>query len=143
MILGFIRSHYKRWVDKRFLKKQGFESWEQYNHYHDPCIDRSATTIKERFHGYSVIVHVRYAVVSNLPSWHHPFGALPYELIEWCKEHCVDEFRLDTINGKFVNSKFVMAAPDDLYHALRGMPPECFMSFKSEKDALLFKMYWI
>jgi len=144
MILDFIRSRYKRWVDKRYLKKHNCTSWEQYNHVYDTCRDKSAPNLVDYYFGYKSIVHVRWAVITNFPSWYHPFASTPYELTDWCKEHCTDEFRLDRIHGKFINSKFVISTDvDAVAIALHNTYPEVFMAFKSEKDALLFKLRWI
>ena len=140
MILDFVRSKYQHWVDKRFLKKHHCRSWEQYNHIYDPRINREAENLVDYYVGYTAIVHARYAIVSNLLSWHDPLGASPYELTNWCKEHCKDEFRLDHIRGSFINSKFVMST-DSIHNALQTA--EYFMAFNSEKDAMIFKMRWI
>ena len=86
MMLRFVKSIYKKWVDKRYLKKHNCESWEQYNHIYDPYIDHDAKNVRDYFFGYSSIVHVRWAVVSNLPSWHEFHAQPPYELTKWCKE---------------------------------------------------------
>ena len=72
MILGFIRSRYKLWVDKRYLKKHHCGSWEEYKHAYDTCADISANNLTDYYFGYKSIVHVRWAIISNLPSWHDP-----------------------------------------------------------------------
>jgi|TARA_R110000782_G_scaffold214567_1_gene302373 hypothetical protein len=143
MMLRFVKSIYKKWVDKRYLKKHNCESWEQYNHIYDPYIDHDAKNVRDYFFGYSSIVHVRWAVVSNLPSWHEFHAQPPYELTKWCKENCADDFRLDQIRGSFVNSKFVLATVSIDSDNIFRVPVEVFLAFKSEKDALLFKLYWI
>jgi hypothetical protein len=140
MILSFIRSRYKRWVDKRYLKKHHCRSWEQYNHVYDEGRNVNADNLTDYYCGYNAIVHVRWAIVVNLPSWHDPFGGGYYELTNWCKEHCTDDFRLDDIAGKFINSKYVMA---DTLLSNSVISNQVFIAFKSEKDALLFKLRWI
>jgi len=139
MIMGFIRSRYKRWIDKRFLMKHHCKNWEQYNHAYDTCRDKSADNLVDYYCGYDSIVHVRWAVITNLPSWHEPMGGHQYELINWCKEHCTDDFRLDHIEGTFINSKYVIHT--NLYPV--NNYDEVFIAFKSAKDALLFKLRWV
>jgi hypothetical protein len=143
MILSFIRSRYKRWVDKRYLKKHHCRSWEQYNHVYDEGRNVKADNLTDYYCGYNAIVHVRWAIVSNLPSWHDPLMPQPYELVNWCKEHCTDDFRLDDIKGKFINSRFVISHLSEFVPHWNAIPTEVFIAFKSEKDALLFKLRWI
>ena len=147
MILGFIRSRYKLWVDKRYLKKHHCGSWEEYKHAYDTCADISAKNLTDYYFGYKAIVHVRWAIISNLPSWHDPLMPQPYELVNWCKEHCTDDFRLDHIKGTFINSRFVIKNISEFVPTTNitwhSIPSEVFVAFKSEKDALLFKLHWI
>ena len=46
-MLRFVKSIYKKWVDKRYLKKHNCESWEQYNHIYDPYIDHDAKNVRD------------------------------------------------------------------------------------------------
>jgi hypothetical protein len=132
MILSFIRSRYKRWVDKRYLKKHNCTSWEQYNHTYDTCRDKSAANLIDYYFGYKSIV---------------PTAPPPYELVSWCKEHCTDDFRLDHIKGSFINSRFVISHISEFVPTTHinwhSIPSEVFIAFKSEKDALLFKLRWV
>jgi len=138
----FIERVYNEWQERKFLKEHGCDNRAQYNYRNDPCVSTGADNLQDYYCGYPAAVHVRYAVVSNLMSWQDPLGAPPYELTNWCDEHCKDEFRLDYIRGSFINSKFVIAKMT-MYTSSAFDTSEYFMAFKSEKDALMFKMRWI
>lgn len=138
-----LKVRYKEWRDQRFLKREGFTTWEAYHRWYDPDVQQRANTLKEFYKGFNYIVvfenydHHAYKVIVDYGPGGIFYGT--HDIIAWCKEHCTDKFRQDCrrmyqSNQQWNNNEWILneIGGDDYFT----------FAFKSEQDAMWFKLKW-
>lgn len=125
----------KHWRDRRFLKKHGCETWEQYHYRFDPDRNQRATRIRDYYHGYSYWMVIEN---HNHIAYYWDVGSDGiYILTEWCKENLKSKFRFDfhrVINCPATANQWEI---NEL-----GGGDYIFFACQDERDFLLFTMRW-
>jgi hypothetical protein len=131
-MLKLIQKRYREWREHRFLKAHGCETREQYDYRYDPDIYRSASRIKDFYHGYPYVFCFENRG-HDVYYWDLGFNGI-VEPTKWCKENCTDKFRFDfhrvlsTSNGWEINEI--------------GGEDYIFFACKNPKDYTLFLLRW-
>jgi len=126
---------YRLWKEKRFLKKHGCETREQYNYKYDPDINKLATRIKDFYYGYPYIycfemhAHIIY-------EWDIVYDGV-YVATNWCKENLTDKFRFDFHR---CNRKPSTANEWEINELFGG--DYIFFACKDPKDYTMFLLRW-
>ena len=133
-IFANIHNCFKLWRDRRFLRRHGCETWREYDIRYDTDVNRSASRVREFYHGYPYV----YCFENR----DHPVyywdiavdGA--YILNNWCENTCVDKYRLDfhRVYRNYWNEWEINEIGGGDY---------IFAAFKNERDYLLFSLKWI
>jgi hypothetical protein len=131
-----IRSRYKEWKDRRFLKKHHCRDWEQYHRAYDPDVCYGSSKIKSYYRGYP---HV---FVFNCGS-EDPFlrgrdWEAEYVIIrDWAKQHCTGgKYRHDIhrVMLEYWSQEWEM---NEL-----GGGDHLFFAFKDDMDYFKFSLRW-
>lgn len=127
---------FQRWKDKRFLRKQGFDNWEQYHRHHDPRLNKRAPSIKRFYHGYPY-VHAFTNVNSDPWIAYGDWLTGLSHIKDWCKDHCKGAWRYDihrVMDTAYPPSK------DWNFNEFGG--DYLFFAFENEKDFVWFSLRW-
>ena len=126
---------YRAWKEKRFLRKHGCETREQYNYRYDTDINNRATKIKNFYQGYPYIYcfedhnHMVY-------DWDIVYDGI-YVATNWCKENLTGKFRFDFHRCTRAPSTANEWEVDGL-----GGGDFIFFACKDPKDYTLFLLRW-
>jgi hypothetical protein len=134
-ILTPIKEKYHAWKERRFLKRHGVETWEQYNRQYDPDINWRATRVNDFYHGYPYV----YCFENREHEVYYWDLAVDgtYVVDNWCKENCKGKFRLDchrVIKYPSTSNRWEF---NDL-----GGGDYIFAAFKNPKDYTWFVLRW-
>ncbi len=134
-IIKPIKEMYRKYSEKKFLKKHGCETWEQYNHRYDPDINNRASKIKHFYQGYPYV----YCFEDHKHDIY--FWDLGYDgtfvVDKWCKENLKGKFRLDFHRAFKANS----TANDWEINEIGG-GDYIFFACKDPKDFTLFMLVY-
>jgi hypothetical protein len=133
--MNFITRYYKEWSERRFLKKHGCETREQYDRKYDPDVVHRATRIKNFYHGYPY-----FCCFENhqheVYYWDLGIDGI-YIADKWCKKNLKGKFRFDFHR--------VMRAPSTAneweVNELGG-GDHIFFACQDPKDYTLFLLRW-
>ena len=140
MFLSKLKAKFAAWKEKRFLKKRGCETREQYERNYDPKIFHAAQTIPHFYHGYTKVVPILYPHYAYEELYDFGPGGLVHgydQIINWCKEHCNGKFRPD------VHRVLKDSTNDFYWFNDLGGSDIIFFAFTKEEDAIMFSLTWL
>jgi hypothetical protein len=88
-----VRKSYQAWQERRFLKKHGCKSREQYDRRHDPDINNISTRIRDYYHGYNY-VYCFENTETSIYDWDLGYSGLG-EVELWCQSNLSSKYRFD------------------------------------------------
>jgi len=133
--LNYFRSKIQTWRDRRFLKKHGCKSWDEYNYRFDPDRNQRAPRVKDYYCGYPYWTPIENR--KHLAYYWDVHEDGIYILSNWCKENLSGKFRFDFLR--------VMNAPATAWQweiNEIGGRDYIFFACKDERDLLLFTLRW-
>ena len=127
---------------RRFLKKHGCETMEQYDRRYDPDINFRASVVSSYYSGYPhwIMIEDYTHLAYRFGHDYDGFG----EVEDWLKENCTEKFRIDfhrvfKQTGIGVNSELY---PEWHMNDIGGSD-FIFVAFKNEQDLLMFALRWL
>lgn len=84
---------YRLWSEKRFLKRHGCETREQYDRRYDLDVQHRSTRIKSFYHGYPYVYCFENRS-HDIYDWDIHYDGV-YVATEWCKKNLKSKFRFD------------------------------------------------
>lgn len=140
--LSSISSKYANWKEKRFLKKHGVQSREQYNRRYDPDHNFRASKVKDYYHGYRYVVQFTTARADpfiRFGTWMEGLESIT----DWCRNNCQDKWRHDIMRVyKQTALGWDGDSEEEWWINDIGGGDVLFFAFKDEQDAFLFKLTW-
>jgi hypothetical protein len=134
-LLTYLRIKIKTWQERRFLKRHGCDSWEQYNYRFDPDIFKPASRIRDYYRGYPYF----YCFENHkheVYDWDIHIDGI-YVLSKWCKKNCKDKFRFD-----FHRAMKAPATANEWEINELGGGDYIFVAFKEQRDYTWFILRW-
>jgi hypothetical protein len=130
-----IKTRYKLWKDRRFLKKHGCETWKQYHYRNDPDVFYPATRIKDYYRGYPYV----YCIENRDHEVYYWDLGLDgtFTVSKWCEENCKGKFRLDFHRAMNTPGTAYQWEINEL-----GGGDYIFVAFKDPKDYTWFLIKW-
>lgn len=132
-IIKTVKKWFADWKEKRFLKKHGCKTREEYERRYDPDVNYRGDTLEQFYHGYSKVHsfddHNHFVYFWDLGC----DGS--YVMNKWCRENCRDKFRMDYLRGfKNPYGNWI----------LNGIGDTDFITiaFKDERDFTWFMLKW-
>jgi len=121
---------FKVWREKRYLRRHGVETWEQFNRKFDPDFNSDSDTIAGLFRGYHSFYLVDTHYVADL------FGPMPSSkhIAEWCAENCVGKYRIQELESWGFN--------DHSKWSKRPGEIELYVAFKEREDAINYSLFY-
>jgi hypothetical protein len=127
-------TRYKEWSEKRFLKKHGCKTREQYDRKYDTDIIHRATRIKDFYRGYHYVHcfenhdHIIYELDIAYDG--------VYVAIQWCTENLKGKFRFD------YHRAWAPSTADEWEVNELGGGDYIFFACQDPKDYTLFLLRW-
>jgi hypothetical protein len=134
-MLEAFKEYFRKWRERRFLKKHGCKKWEEYNRIYDPDYDIRATNIKSFYHGYPYV----YCFENHNHSiydWGLGYDG-SYVVNKWCRENLDDKFRFDFLRVLKASSTANQWEINEL-----GGGDYIFFACKNPKDYTIFLLKW-
>jgi hypothetical protein len=91
--MNFITRYYREWSERRFLKRHGCETREEYDHRYDPDIVHRASRVKNFYKGYPY-VHCFEDRQHIIYHWDLGYDGI-WIATQWCKENLKGKYRFD------------------------------------------------
>ena len=135
-----LNARWKGWQERRFLKKHGCETREQYERKYDTNFCYRNHEVRRKYHGYKFVHcfsrHTDYAykIVYDYGPGGYRDGY--HDIHDWCKEQCENKFRVDVL--RVIWNQWV----DDWVENEIGGADYVFFAFKNETDYMNFLLRW-
>ena len=146
-MLDKLKKSFKQWRDRRFLKRHGCETWNEYNHRYDPDIFQRACRVADYYTGYPYVYcfdnrdHYAYSLLYDYGpgGCRHGYD----EIVDWCRKntkhkHRTDIHRVLKHNGIGLDGSY---EPEWWFNEIGG-GDYLFFAFKDEKEYTWFVMRW-
>jgi hypothetical protein len=137
----YLQAKIKLWRDRRFLKRHGCDSWDEYNYRHDPDRNIRCSRVRDYYHGYPYwhVFESREHYCYKLLYDHGPAGFRYgyHDMLDWCTAHATGKHRLDflrVIKFPSTNNEWEM---NEI-----GGGDHIFIAFKNERDFFYFMLKW-
>lgn len=144
---SWITERWQAWRDRRFLKRHGCETWQQYHKQYDPDYNIRADRIRDYYHGYSYIhcfrsyEHYAYRLLYDYGPGGYRHG---YDDIqEWVLNNCSRKARFDFL--RVLELRVIDQggnAREEWYINEIGGGDLIFAAFKDERDYMMFLLRW-
>jgi hypothetical protein len=135
--MGIVRLKevFNGWRKRRFLKKHGCETQEQYDRRYDPRVNYRASRIKDFYDGYAYIscFESSKSLSETYGDWLEGLAAMR----DWCEENCSQHWRHD-IHRVIKNT----ATSNEYEMNEIGGSDILFFAFENEQDCFLFNLKW-
>lgn len=137
-MLSELLEKHEQWKHRRFLKKHGCETWDQYNRFYDPDYNLSASRVQDYYHGYLYWHifdnddHYCYRELADYGPGGSVYGF--HKIDAWCKENLKNKFRLDylRVHRDYHDNQWTI---NEL-----GGQDRVFIAFKDERDYIWFML---
>lgn len=133
--MNFITRYYKEWSERRFLKKHGVLTREQYNRRYDPDVFYPASRVKDFYHGYPYVYCFEDGN-HEIYYWDLGFDGI-YVATQWCKENLKGKYRFD-----FHRAMRAPSTPNEWEVNELGGGDHIFFACQDSKDFTLFMLKW-
>lgn len=135
MIIKYLSKKFKLWRERRFLRKHGCDSWQQYNHRYDPNINKRATRIKDFYAKYPYV----YCFENHKHEVYYWDIAIDgmYRLDQWCQKNCKGKYRFD-----FHRAMNAPATANQWEINELGGGDYIFVAFQEQRDYNWFILRW-
>lgn len=146
-MISFIKNHYNQWQERRFLKRHGCSTREQYDRKYDPDYNYNADRVKNFYHGYPYWhvfengSHHCYKLLYDHGPGGHRYGY--HDIQDWCKENAQHKFRMDFLRV-FEQTPIGLNGAEETEWWINeiGGGDHVFIAFKDPEDFFMFKLRW-
>lgn len=136
-----LRARLRWWRNRRFLKKNGCETWRQYRRRNDPDVCQWASRVTDYFHGYKYVTCLEN---NNHIAYYWDIGRDGiYVLSNWCDANCIDKYRFEFLRV-LKQTPIGLSGPEESEWWINeiGGRDYIFVAFKNEQDSFLFNLRW-
>lgn len=137
-LVSNLKTRFYNWRERRFLRKHGCCSWDQYHRVYDPDHNPRGSTLRDFYHGYPCrhvfenYNHFCYNLIADYGPGGRIYGFHRMEV--WCDDNIKHKFRKDGIRlAKFQNEWHI--------NEISGEDRIVF-AFENERDYAWFMLRW-
>jgi len=137
-LVSNVKTKIHNWQERRFLRKHGCRSWNQYHRVYDPDYSAKATTLRDFYHGYPYwhvfdnYNHFCYKLTGDYGPGGLIYGF--HHMDVWCDDNTKHKFRIDGLR-LFKNQN------EWHINEISGEDRMVF-AFKDERDYAWFMLRW-
>lgn len=134
-----LKDRWKQWQERRFLKKHGCVTRQQYDRRYDTDFCYRTSEVRRKYHGYEFVhcfsSHMDYAYKTI-----YDYGPGGYrdgyqDIQDWCTAHCEDKFRVDIL--RVIWDRYKGWEENEI-----GGADYVFFAFKNQTDYMNFLLRW-
>ncbi len=133
--MNFILKYYREWSERRFLKRHGCKTREEYDRKYDPDVAHRATRIKNFYQGYPY-VYCFEDHKHDIYFWDLGYDGV-YVTNQWCKENLKGKYRFD-----FHRTSRAPSTANEWEVNELGGGDHIFFACQDPQDFTLFALRW-
>ena len=139
-----LKDQYQAWKEKRFLKRYGCKTWEEYDYCYDTDINKGAYNARGYYFGYPYVhcienpKHYGYELIQDYGPGGARYGF--NEILDWCQKNCTGKNRADVLRV-FHHDSYEDRIENYCINDLGGLDL-VFFAFKNEVDYIWFVTRW-
>jgi len=137
-IVSAAKNRIHNWQERRFLRKNGCRSWNEYYRVYDPDYNIRADKLRDYYHGYPYwhvfdnYNHYCYKVLADYGPGGLIYGF--HYIRDWCKDNTKHKFRMDGLRVYQFDNEWHI-------NELSGEDRMVF-AFKDERNYAWFMLRW-
>lgn len=138
-MISRLTEQYRRWRDRRFLRKHDCSSWRQYHRVYDPGYRASGNRVSDVYPGYTHVYcfdnhdHFVYKLMADYGPGGDHYGF--HDVQNWCDKNLQSRHRMDLM-------RVIKNYRDEWEVNELGGSDFVFVAFEDERDYLSFLLRW-